>query len=196
MTFWSPINGAHTSGSSYPRSELRQLLDFNYSGTHVLSVTMAVRVVPTNGKITIGQAHFDGVSRACSIFCELEWQSGSVVSHVRDQVQQCASHACSSNSSLMHALFRIATTSTWPSLVHLRSESFFHIRFKWSTILSLFRRTRAPLHHSACHLAAVLVCFFPHTHTHSYFCILQYILVARSRADIFQGRGLCPTGTS
>lgn len=85
MTFWAPISGAHTSGSSYPRSELRELLDFNYSGTHVLNVSMVVLEVPTNGKITIGQAHFDGVSGACSIFCELEWQTGVVVSHVRDQ---------------------------------------------------------------------------------------------------------------
>lgn len=85
MTFWAAVNGAHTSGSSYPRSELRELLDFNYSGTHVLNVSMRVLEVPTNGKITIGQAHFDGVSGDCSIFCELEWQSGTVVSHVRDQ---------------------------------------------------------------------------------------------------------------
>ena len=88
MTFWAPINGAHTSGSSYPRSELRDLIDFNYSGTHILSVNMTVYEVPPNGKITIGQAHFDGVSGDCSIFCELEWQPvGSIVSHVRDQAR-------------------------------------------------------------------------------------------------------------
>lgn len=89
MTFWAPINGAHTSGSSYPRSELRELIDFNYSGTHILSVNMTVFEVPPNGKITIGQAHFDGVTRACSIFCELEWQPvGSIVSHVRDEASK------------------------------------------------------------------------------------------------------------
>ncbi len=29
MTFWCPVNGGTTSGSSYPRSELRELLNTN-----------------------------------------------------------------------------------------------------------------------------------------------------------------------
>ena len=32
MTFWCPENGAHTSGSNYPRSELRDNTDFTFSG--------------------------------------------------------------------------------------------------------------------------------------------------------------------
>jgi hypothetical protein len=85
MTFWCPINGAHTSGSGFPRSELRELFNFTTQGTHVLAVTMRVDEIPPSGSITIGQAHLDGLSGACSIFCELEWTNGEIVSHVRTQ---------------------------------------------------------------------------------------------------------------
>jgi hypothetical protein len=85
MAFWCPINGAHTSGSGFPRSELRELYNFTTQGDHVISATIRVLQVPPAESITIGQAHIDGVSGACSIFCELEWTKGSIVSHVRTQ---------------------------------------------------------------------------------------------------------------
>ena len=86
MSFWCPENGAHTSGSNYPRSELREELDFDLSAGsfHRLNATLTVvRTTPKNS-ITIGQAHVDGVSGACSIFVELEWAGGDIVSHMRD----------------------------------------------------------------------------------------------------------------
>lgn len=44
MTFWCPENGATTSGSSFPRSELREEVDFDLSpGRHVLNATISVR---------------------------------------------------------------------------------------------------------------------------------------------------------
>ena len=93
MTFFAPVNGATTSGSKYPRSELRQLPNFDFTGHHVLNVTMTVRVAPpTTGAITIGQVHRDGVSGSCSIVSEFEWQAvspgsstGHLVNHFRDQ---------------------------------------------------------------------------------------------------------------
>jgi hypothetical protein len=87
MTFWCPEDGAHTSGSSYPRSELRETADWTFIGTNRLNVTIAVLEEPTGGAITIGQVHVDGLSHSCSIVIELEWESGDIVAHLRDD--QC-----------------------------------------------------------------------------------------------------------
>ena len=84
-TFWCPIDGARTSGSPYPRSELRQRPDFTFAGTHVMNVTMAVLVVPPSGskRITIGQIHTSG-SGGCSIISEFEYAAGGkLVNNVR-----------------------------------------------------------------------------------------------------------------
>ena len=84
MTFWTPENGAHTSGSSYARTELRQQPNFVLSGRSQLNVTMAVFKLPSGGSITVGQIHFDKISGHCSIVIELEYTSGSLVAHLRD----------------------------------------------------------------------------------------------------------------
>lgn len=84
MTFWCPEDGAHTSGSSFPRSELRETLDWTFSGSNRLNATVAVLQEPTGGAITIGQVHVDGLSHSCSIIIELEWESGDIVAHLRD----------------------------------------------------------------------------------------------------------------
>jgi hypothetical protein len=65
MVFWAPVNGATTDGSSYPRSELRELIDPNNGGVNwtsagnsVLDVSCKVNVVPTStGKVVVGQIH-------------------------------------------------------------------------------------------------------------------------------------------
>jgi len=87
MVFYCPENGAHTSGSTFPRSELRQNPDFTLKagGRHVLNVTIAVTETTAKKSITIGQAHIDGLSGHCSIFVELEWTNGDIVSHLRDK---------------------------------------------------------------------------------------------------------------
>lgn len=64
MIFWAPVTGATTSGSSYPRSELREQIipPLNSSnwvpfGVHLLSAQCRVTQVPTTGKVIIGQIH-------------------------------------------------------------------------------------------------------------------------------------------
>jgi hypothetical protein len=86
MVFWCPENGATTSGSSFPRSELREEIDFDLSGRHVINATVAVAAAnSTTASVTIGQAHVDGISGHCSIFVELMWTSGAVIAHLRDK---------------------------------------------------------------------------------------------------------------
>jgi hypothetical protein len=65
MTFWAPDDGATTSGSSHPRSELREELspgdtsvNWTLDGTHILTATCVVSNVPSDtGKVCIGQIH-------------------------------------------------------------------------------------------------------------------------------------------
>ncbi|WNR43826.1 polysaccharide lyase family 7 protein [Paenibacillus roseipurpureus] len=67
MTFWAPVNGGTTSGSSFPRSELREMLvpndnttNWMWSGIHTMTATEKVTVVPSTGKVIALQIH--GVS--------------------------------------------------------------------------------------------------------------------------------------
>ncbi len=64
MTFWAPVTGATTSGSSYPRSELREQIsppsnEINWRGygTHLLNATCRVTEVASTKKVIIGQIH-------------------------------------------------------------------------------------------------------------------------------------------
>jgi hypothetical protein len=64
MVFWCPVIGAHTTTSSYPRSELRELLSPPSSssnwlawGTHVLDAQCKVSQMPSSKKVIIGQIH-------------------------------------------------------------------------------------------------------------------------------------------
>lgn len=65
MTFWVPDNGATTSGSSHPRSELREELlpgntgvNWTPYGINVLTASCVVSSVPSdNPKVCIAQAH-------------------------------------------------------------------------------------------------------------------------------------------
>jgi hypothetical protein len=64
MVFWAFCNGATTSGSSYPRSELREQISppSNSSnwiplGLHQLNAQCRVTQVPSTGKVIIGQIH-------------------------------------------------------------------------------------------------------------------------------------------
>jgi hypothetical protein len=65
MVFWCPVTGGHTSGSSYPRSELRERINptsdgTNWTGygTHVLTAQCQVtQQPPTSKKVIIGQIH-------------------------------------------------------------------------------------------------------------------------------------------
>jgi len=64
MTFWAFVNGATTSGSDYPRSELREQINppSNTSnwvpyGVHLLTAQCRVTQVASNPKVIIGQIH-------------------------------------------------------------------------------------------------------------------------------------------
>lgn len=64
MTFWAFVTGATTSGSSYPRSELREQIvpgDNNMNwlpyGNHLLAAQCRVSQIPSTGKVIIGQIH-------------------------------------------------------------------------------------------------------------------------------------------
>ena len=76
MVFWAPVNGGTTSGSTYPRSELRELIagvdnstgiNWNALGTHVLTAQCRVTQVPSTGKVIIGQIH-GGSTPLCKIY--------------------------------------------------------------------------------------------------------------------------------
>lgn len=75
--FFTPEDGAHTSGSSYPRSELRQNVDWSTPAagskeTHWSKATLRVLDAGSAGSVCIGQIHADGISGHCSIIVELE----------------------------------------------------------------------------------------------------------------------------
>jgi hypothetical protein len=61
VTFFTPENGAHTANSSYPRSELRELMpngsdaNWNMSGTNIMDATLEATDI-TNHTV-IGQVH-------------------------------------------------------------------------------------------------------------------------------------------
>src|SRR6476661_9598608 len=64
MTFWAFCLGATTSGSSFPRSELREQISSGSNssnwvayGTHILNAQCKVTQVPSTGKVIIGQIH-------------------------------------------------------------------------------------------------------------------------------------------
>lgn len=85
--FFAPENGATTSGSNFPRSELRNNFDWviGSSGLHVLNATVRVLDDGPLNTVTIGQIHGDGLSGSCSIVIELEWSKGQIIAHVRDK---------------------------------------------------------------------------------------------------------------
>lgn len=66
VIFRAPVNGAHTSGSSYPRSELREMTNngtglaawSNSGGVHTMTLDQAITSVPNTKKhVVAGQIH-------------------------------------------------------------------------------------------------------------------------------------------
>ena len=88
MTFWAFVLGATTSGSSYPRSELREQISppLNSSnwvpyGVHLLSAQCRVTQVPSTGKVIIGQIHcYTGNARP---LLKLQYESGVIAALVK-----------------------------------------------------------------------------------------------------------------
>jgi hypothetical protein len=64
MVFWCPVTGGTTSGSTYPRSELRERIDPSSTsenwppwGMHVLNAQCKITELPSNGRTVIAQIH-------------------------------------------------------------------------------------------------------------------------------------------
>lgn len=87
MQFWAPISGAHTVGSRFPRSELRERPNWTFAGRNELNATLMVLAAPGTGKVAVGQVHVDAPrgegKSSCAVVLELIWASGKLVSHVR-----------------------------------------------------------------------------------------------------------------
>ena len=89
MVFWCPVTGATTSGSSYPRSELRELLDPNDNsvnwtgyGTHILDTRCKVMQLPSTKKVIVGQIHcFTGAARP---LLKLQYNNGTIDALVKE----------------------------------------------------------------------------------------------------------------
>jgi hypothetical protein len=88
MVFWAPINGATTSGSSFPRSELREELSpgsdsVNWTpyGTHILDAQCKVLQVPSTKKVIIGQIH--GFSSAALPTVKIYYNNGNTYGTVK-----------------------------------------------------------------------------------------------------------------
>ncbi len=105
MTFWTPVTGVTTSGSSYPRCELREQLspgndtpNWYGDGTHILDGQCKVLQVPSTGKVIIGQIHgksYPGATDANPLV-KLAYDSSS--SSVRIQVKTSPNKADSTES--------------------------------------------------------------------------------------------------
>jgi len=82
MVFWAPINGATTSGTTNPRSELREEIvpgndgvNWTPYGTHILAAQCKVlQVSPNTSKVIIGQVH--GYSGAALPTVKVYYSSG------------------------------------------------------------------------------------------------------------------------
>jgi len=89
MVFWAPDNGATTSGSSNPRSELRERINPNSDsvnwilyGTHILDATCKVlQVSAPNKQVIIGQIH--GQSSAALPTVKLYYNNGTLSATIK-----------------------------------------------------------------------------------------------------------------
>ena len=88
MTFWTPVNGklATTPNSSYPRSELREIIgdnsrdDWNWEGHHTLQACVWVSQVSMSKKVIVGQIHSYGEP-----LVKLQWYNGDVYAQIKRQ---------------------------------------------------------------------------------------------------------------
>lgn len=88
MTFYCPTKGGTTRGSSYPRSELRELIDpaddninWTGNGTHILNARCIVSQLPGTKKVIIGQIH--GFAPNARPLVKLQFNDGKVEALVK-----------------------------------------------------------------------------------------------------------------
>jgi len=116
MVFYVPVNGG-TAGSSYPRSELREMVDPSSSsvgwainGTHTMSASTTVTQEPSNGKIVIAQVD----SMTDDILAKIQWDND----RIRVQLRQINSDGSSGSYENYwfndgNTSFPIGTTFDW-----------------------------------------------------------------------------------
>ena len=88
MVFFCPVTGGTTSGSAYPRCELRELMDtwnstvnWTGQGRHRLTAQCRVSQIPSSGKVIIGQIHsYSGNARP---LVKLQFNSGGIEALVK-----------------------------------------------------------------------------------------------------------------
>ena len=85
MAMYAPVTGG-TAGSTYPRTELREMFDLNdsdvgwpVSGTHTMSATTAITLAPSNGKIVIAQVD----SLSDEILAKIQWDNDRIRAQLR-----------------------------------------------------------------------------------------------------------------
>ncbi len=91
MDFWCPVNGGVNSGASYPRSELREMLDpednsvnWTSQGTHTLDGQCRILQLPSTGRTVIGQIH--GYVGAAPVLVLIKAIDGVLNMQVRERV--------------------------------------------------------------------------------------------------------------
>ena len=89
LEFWCPVDGVTTENTSYPRTELRELLDphddnvcWLATGTHTLNATCRVVQVPSSQKVIIGQIHSH--SGAAKPLIKLQYFKGRIEALVKE----------------------------------------------------------------------------------------------------------------
>lgn len=104
VEFWVPVNGAHTHGSEFPRTELREtqpngaLSSWRYTqADNLLVATLRVDTVPSSRRMVIGQIHSDGRSSAEALpLVKLVYQQrldqGRVQALVRERPDDITTH--------------------------------------------------------------------------------------------------------
>ncbi len=87
MVFWCPVTGGTTSGTTFPRSELRELLDGRNSsvnwtgdGTHILNAQCRIVQLPSTPKVIIGQVH--GYNTQTLV--KLQYNDGTIEVNIRN----------------------------------------------------------------------------------------------------------------
>ena len=75
VRLFTQSNGVTTANSHFPRTELRQVSEWDFVGQHSLKVTMSVISQPNSGKIIIGQIHGD---RKGTEAVKIWWNNGNI----------------------------------------------------------------------------------------------------------------------
>jgi hypothetical protein len=86
MTFFCPVTGGTTSGTTFPRSELRELIDGRNStvnwtgeGTHILNGQCRIVQLPSTPHVIIGQVH--GYNEQTLV--KLQYKNGAIEAYIR-----------------------------------------------------------------------------------------------------------------